>query len=86
MRCAVETAESPTLGTFDGLAKRSGFSVAECALAASSGRLAGIVKVAQRRDAGRKQALAGLPPVPALTADQVRIRMRMLRLRSRYGG
>jgi hypothetical protein len=77
----VESAESPSSETFGGLAKRSGFSVAECALAARSGRLAGIVRVAQARDAGRKRALAGMPPVPpVLSGREALARLRMKRL------
>ena len=77
----VETAEGAGRGTFDGLAERSGFSVLECRLAASTGRLAGIVRVAQARDAGRKRALAGLPPVPpTLTGREALLRLRMKRL------
>lgn len=38
-------------GTFAGLASQSGFSVRDCQLAAATGRLAGIVRVAELRKA-----------------------------------
>jgi hypothetical protein len=77
---AVETAEHKGRGTFDTLAERSGFSVLECRLAAATGRLAGIVRVAQARDAGRKRLLEGLPPVPpVLSGREALARMRMRR-------
>jgi hypothetical protein len=59
--------ESPFLG----LARASGFSVRDCALAAASGRLAGIVKVAELR----RQ--------PAMTGHQALVRLRLLELRGR---
>ena len=78
---AVETAESAGRGTFDYLAEVSGFSPAECRLAASTNRLAAIVQIAQGRAAGRKRALAGMPPVPpTLTGREALLRLRMKRL------
>lgn len=79
----VETAESAGRGTFDHLAERSGFSPAECRLAAATGRLADVVRVMQARDAGRRRVLAGLPPVPpVLSGREALARMRMRRLRN----
>jgi hypothetical protein len=48
--------ESP----FAGLARRSGFSVRDCEVAAASGQLAGIVRVAEKRSRpGRGGCLPG---------------------------
>lgn len=71
----------PRPGTFDGLAERSGFTAHECRLAAATGRLAAIVRVAQRREAARREVLGGLPPVPpVLSGREALARMRLRRL------
>jgi hypothetical protein len=57
---------------FAGLARASGFSVRDCQVAAATGRLAGIVRVAERRGAGVRRHHGGVPGWMALA--QVRAR------------
>jgi hypothetical protein len=65
--------------TFSGLARLSDFSVRDCKVAAATGRLAGIVEVAERRRGGRHGALVELPPVPpVLTGREALARVELL--------
>jgi hypothetical protein len=69
----------PPRGTFAGLAERSGFTEAECALAAQTNRLAIIIRLAQlrsqrrsrRRDHGHLSGAVALAQVRARMAEVV---------------